>query len=73
MNPENEIIRAELFDVEEIVRNECWLEAERRGAPVDRHEESIRTRVADIILNGAGAALRRKYEELRNRSSGQSA
>ena len=73
MTPESEIIRAEISDVEEIVRNECWLEAERRGGPVDRREDSIRARVADIILSGAGAALRRKYDARRSQDDGESA
>ena len=61
MNPESEFIRSELPDVKSIVDNECWLEGERRGAPVDAHDEKIQTRVAQIILGGAGAYLRRKH------------
>lgn len=61
MSPESELIRAEIPDVLRIVRDECWLEAERRGSPVDAHEEIISRRVADIILGGAGAELRRKH------------
>lgn len=59
MSSESEFIRGEIPDVEAIVRNECWLEAERRGCPVDPKDEVIRVRVADIILTGAGAYLRR--------------
>ena len=66
MNPESEIIRDEIPDIEKIVHDECWLEGERRGCAVDRHETVIRQRVADVILNGAGEALRRRYT-----SSGQ--
>jgi len=61
MDQESEFIRSEIADVKRIVNNECWLEAERRGHPVDPHDETIRKRVADIILNGAGAYLRKKH------------
>lgn len=61
MNDEVELIRSEISDVEDIVRAECWLESERRGREVDRQDPAIQTRVADIILNGVGAALRRKH------------
>ena len=57
---EEEIIRSEIPDVKSIVENECWLEGERRGRPVDPHDESVRERVADIILGGVGAFLRQK-------------
>ena len=61
MDRESEIIRAEIPDVEVIVRNECWLEGERRGQAVDRSDDAIRERVADIILGGVGADLRKKH------------
>ena len=59
MSPESEFIYAELPEIERIVRDECWLEGERRGCPVDRHDPAIQTRVADIILTSAGEQLRR--------------
>ncbi len=58
-SPESEFIRAEMQEVERIVRNECWLEGERRGGAVDPHDPDIRMKVADIILGGAGEELRR--------------
>jgi hypothetical protein len=58
MSSESEFIRAEIPDIEKIVRNECWLEGERRGCPVLPTDDVIRRRVADIILGGAGAYLR---------------
>jgi len=61
MNPESEFIRSEIPDVKSIVDNECWLEGERRGEPVDARDKTIRERVAQIILGGAGAYLRRKH------------
>jgi hypothetical protein len=62
MDSEAEFIRSELPDVKAIVQNECWLEGERRGGPVDSHDPEIQARVADIILAGAGEAIRRKKE-----------
>ncbi|MEA3211902.1 MAG: hypothetical protein QOE70_4959 [Chthoniobacter sp.] len=62
MSPESEFIRAELPDVEKIVQNERWLEAERRGVPLEAHDDALSERVADIILGGVGAELRRKHE-----------
>ena len=61
MNPESEFIRTEIPDVKNIVENECWLEGERRGEPVDARDETVRERVANIILGGAGAYLREKH------------
>jgi hypothetical protein len=61
MDEEAELIRCEIPDVEMIVRDECWLEAERRGRPVERWDPVVQKRVAEIILNGAGAYLRHKH------------
>jgi hypothetical protein len=61
MNPESEFIRTEIPDVKNIVENECWLEGERRGKPVTASDETVRERVAEIILGGAGAYLREKH------------
>lgn len=59
MSSESEFIISELPEVAAIVRNECWLEAERRGCPVDARDAVVQQRVADVILNGAGAYLRK--------------
>lgn len=61
MDEEAEFIRSEIPDVKSIVNTECWLEGERRGGPVDAHDQTIQERVADIILGGAGAYLRQKH------------
>ena len=58
MSSESAFIRAEIPEIEKIVKNEVWLEGERRGQPVDRHDEVVRQRVAEVILNGAGRHLR---------------
>jgi hypothetical protein len=55
---ETEFIRSEIPDVAHIVKNECWLEGERRGCAVSPHDEVVRKRVAEIILEGAGAYIR---------------
>lgn len=60
MSPESRAIQEELPELEQIIRNECWLEAERRGCPVDSKDPVVRERVADIILDGAGAEMRRR-------------
>lgn len=62
MSPEVEFIRAEIPEIAKIVRDECWLEGERRGTPVDPKDPAIRQRVAEIILSGAGAMLRQKCQ-----------
>jgi len=60
LDNEAEFIRSEIPDVKAIVNNECWLEGERRGQPVDPRDETVRERVADIIFSGAGAYFRQK-------------
>ncbi len=62
MNTESEVIREELPEVAQIVRDECWLEGERRGSPVHPRDPAIRVRVADIILDGAGEEIRRRHQ-----------
>jgi len=62
MDEQAAFIRSEIPDVKIIVQNECWLEGERRGAPVDSRDPAIQQRVADIILNGVGAFLRQRQE-----------
>jgi hypothetical protein len=58
MSPEAEFIRSEFPEVERIVQNECWLEGERRGTPVDPNDAVVQKRVAEIILSGFGEKLR---------------
>lgn len=70
MSSMSEFIRDELPEVEQIVRDECWLEGERRGCPVPPSDPAIRIRVADIILNGAGAEIRRRRSRLRKTDGG---
>lgn len=58
MSSESEFIYRELPDIAKIVRDECWLEGQRRGCAVDPHDDVVRQRVADIILDGVGEQLR---------------
>ena len=58
MSPESEFIQAEIPDVRNVVRHECWLEGERRGRAVDATDPVIQQRVAEIILSGLGEQLR---------------
>ena len=61
MDNPTEIIRAELPEVAAIIRDECWLEGERRGHAVDPVDVSVQQRVAEIILCGAGVELRNRH------------
>jgi len=58
MENQTEIIRAEIPEVAAITRDECWLEGERRGHPVDPADVRVQQRVAELILNGVGLQLR---------------
>ena len=63
MSSESEFILGEIPDVAAIVQNECWLEGERRGCPVDPRDAVVQTRVAEIILQGAGAYIRERHTQ----------
>ena len=58
MDEEPDFILSEIPDVADIVRQECWLEGERRGSPVDPSDVSVQQRVAEIILDGEGQRIR---------------
>lgn len=64
MSEESRIIHSEIADVAEIVRNECWLEGQRRGCAVAPTDDFVRQRVADIILGGAGEYMRRRHSQV---------
>lgn len=63
MSRESEFIQAEIPEVRKIVEDECWLEGERRGMHVDPRDEVVQKRVAEIILSGAGAHLRKSLRQ----------
>ena len=60
MSPESKFIRDEIPEVQRLVRDECWLDGDRRGHPVNPRDRVVQERVADIILGGVGAEMRRK-------------
>jgi hypothetical protein len=60
MSPESKFIYMEIPEIARIVRDECWLEGERRGTSVDPKDKVVQARVAEIILSGVGARLRKK-------------
>ena len=63
MHTPSEIIRAEIQDIAQIVRDECWLEGERRGRDVEPGDRVVQARVAEIILADYGVRLRHKYSD----------
>jgi hypothetical protein len=44
-----EIIKAEIPIIEKIIRDETWLEGERRGAPVNSDDPLVLKKVCSII------------------------
>lgn len=55
--------RYEMPMIEKIIENECWLEGERRGEPVNRKDPVVINTVADIILNGEGKRMRDMFNK----------
>lgn len=62
MSPESEFIQSEVADIARLFQDECWLESERRGSPVDHRDPIVQARVADIILSKMGIQLRAQHE-----------
>ena len=56
-----QIIQAELGLVAKIVRDETWLEGERRGCKVNSRDPIVQQHVADVILS-QGAAMREEVQ-----------
>jgi hypothetical protein len=44
------IIRLELPIIARIIRDETWLESERRGCPVSPHDPALQARICEIVL-----------------------
>jgi len=61
MKSPSDIILAEIGGVEKVVHFACKVEAQRRGAPVDRHDEKVQLLAAEMILGGVGAELRERH------------
>ncbi|MGF1485018.1 MAG: hypothetical protein ACFBZ8_11715 [Opitutales bacterium] len=47
--------------IEKIIRDETWLEGERRGCPVSEGDPKVVEKVCGIVLN-VGADLRRRVQ-----------
>ena len=52
------ILRREIPIIAQIIRDETWLEAERRGCPVASDDPVVRARVCETVLR-IGADLRK--------------
>ena len=48
--PPDPIIRRQLVVIEKIIRDETWLEGERRGGPVSPEDPTVLEHVCGIIL-----------------------
>ncbi len=57
-----EIIQREIEAIHKMIENETWLEGERRHCPVQDRDPIVQGRVADILLSGVGAELRKTLE-----------
>lgn len=60
MNAGSKMMRAENPAVEKILRDEVWLESERRGHPVDPDDPVVSARVAEIIRANLGSGFRQR-------------
>ena len=61
MCAEQAIVLKELPAIEKIVRDETWLEGERRGCWVDPHDPVVTEKVCEIIMR-LGAAMRAQVQ-----------
>lgn len=61
-SPSREPANSKPLQLNALVRDECWLEAESRGEPGDPKDEVVQARVAEIILSGM-VRLRQAYRE----------
>ena len=59
--PEREIVQREIPRIEKIIRDETWLEGERRHAPVAPDDPVVRENVCGVVLR-VGASLRDEAE-----------
>ena len=62
MNASSELIRAEIGDLERIVKTAYEMESALGGKSVDPHDTSVQVRAAEMILSGAGASMRAMVE-----------
>jgi hypothetical protein len=57
MNQNDPVILGEMPVIESVIRNEVWLEGERRGCEVSPHDPVVRGHVCEVILR-IGCELR---------------
>jgi len=61
MNPFDPVLLSEIPVIQKIIRDEMWLEGERRGCPVPAHDTTVRENVCRVILR-IGRELRESIE-----------
>jgi len=61
MNPLDPVLFCELPVISKIIQDEMWLEGERRGCEVARHDAVVRENVCRVILR-VGQQLRESIE-----------
>lgn len=54
------VVRRELPVIDKIIRDETWLEGERRGCPVSPRDPAVRENVCRVVLR-IGQNLRDKF------------
>ena len=54
------IAQLELEVIQQIIRDETWLEGERRGQPVDNEDPIVVSSVCDVVMR-IGAQLRASF------------
>lgn len=55
-------LQAERERIAQVVRDETWLEGERRGCYVPHDDPAVQARVAAIILSDIGRQLRQELD-----------
>jgi hypothetical protein len=58
MKTSSELIRAEIGDLQRIVKTAYEMESALGGKSIDPHDTSVQVRAAEMILRGAGARMR---------------
>lgn len=56
------VVRRELPVIDQIIRDETWLEGERRGCPVSPRDPAVRENVCRVVLR-IGQNLRDKFSK----------
>lgn len=67
----SEIIKAEIPIIEKIIRDETWLESERRGEPVTSDDPSVLKKVCTIIEDKAPEIMAEAKQAIRSEHAQQ--